>query len=52
MVAEKIIFLIIFPHYPDSKGQMEFEEFMSWIGLHKFPDIKAMFFDEMSRKYM
>ena len=29
-----------FPHFPDSKGQMEVELFMmSWIGLHKFTGV-------------
>ena len=29
-----------FPHFPDSKGQMELEQFiMSWIDFHKFADV-------------
>ena len=32
-------FLPSFPHFPDTKGRMEVEQFvMSWIGLHKFTD--------------
>ena len=33
-------FFLSLPHFPNSKGQMEEEAFMtSWIGLHKFLDI-------------
>ena len=35
-------FFIIFPHFPDSKGQIEVGQFMMpWIGLHKFTNINV-----------
>ena len=36
----KNVFSPSFPHFPDSKGQMEVEQFMmAWIDLHKFADV-------------
>ena len=33
-------FFSSFPHFPDSKGQAEVEQFMmSWIDMHKFADV-------------